>query len=142
MLVAPSEKLEAVVPNGELIAIVEDDLPLRESLRRLMRSVGYTAEVFSLARDFLASPRLDETACLIGDICMPSMTGLELYQKLVETGRPIPTILITAYPDDAVRTRALSEGVICYLQKPFHENDLMRCVSKALERGNGREDNP
>ena len=74
------------MPNGELIAIVDDDLPVRESLRRLMGSVGYTAEVFSLADDFLAFPRLDETACLIGDICMPSMTGLELYQRLVETG--------------------------------------------------------
>src|SRR5271157_4188550 len=76
-----------------LISIVEDDEFVRGSINRLMRSFGYTVEAFPSATDFLAFPRLDETACLIADFNMPAMTGLQLYQKLVEQGRPIPTIL-------------------------------------------------
>jgi len=106
-----------------------------------MRSFGYPAEAFALASDFLAFSRLDETACLIADINMPAMTGLELYFRLVDTGHPIPTILITAYPDNAVQTRALSAGVVAYLQKPFDESAIMHCVCTALEPGNRREDN-
>jgi FixJ family two-component response regulator len=104
-----------------------------------MRSLGYTVEAFPLAADFLASPRLDETACLIADIQMPAMTGVELYQRLIQAGQAIPTILITAFADDIVRARALKDGVVCYLRKPFDENDLMRCVHTALERGNRPE---
>src|SRR5258708_1802728 len=98
------------MPKEPLISIVEDDQFLRESMRRLMRSLGYTVEVFALAADFLASPLRDETACLIADVNMPGMTGLELYRRLVEARQSIPTILITAYPDDVVRARALSDG--------------------------------
>ena len=116
-----------------LISIVEDDPLVRASIRRLMRSFGYTVEAFPSASDFLAFPRLDETACLIADINMPAMTGVELFRRLIETGRPIPTILITAYPDEAVRTRALNDGVLCYLKKPFDDDDLLRCVQMALD---------
>ena len=98
-----------------------------------MRSFGYAVETFPSAADFLAFPRLDETACLIADINMPAMTGVELYHRLIESGRPIPTILMTAYPDDAVRTRALADGVLCYLLKPFDDDDLLRCVRTALD---------
>ena len=99
-----------------------------------MRSLGYTVEVFPLAADFLASPRRDETACLIADVHMPAMTGLELHRRLVEAGQAIPIILITAYPDDVVRARALSDGVLCYLRKPFSENDLIHWIRTALDR--------
>jgi FixJ family two-component response regulator len=116
-----------------LISIVEDDPFVRASIRRLMRSFGYTVEDFPSAGDFLAFPRLDETACLIADINMPAMTGVKLFRRLVETGHPIPTILITAYPDDAVRTRALADGVLCYLRKPFDDDELLRCVRMALD---------
>ena len=115
-----------------LISIVEDDPLVRASIRRLMRSFGYTVEAFPSASDFLAFPRLDETACLIADINMPVMTGVELFRRLVETGRQMPTILVTAYPDDAVRTRALADGVLCYLKKPFDDDELLRCVQMAL----------
>jgi len=98
-----------------------------------MNSLGYTAEAFSSAAEFLASRFLDETACLITDINMPAMTGLELFHRLIQGGRHIPTIFITAYPDDAVRTRALAEGVLCYLTKPYDEADLIRCVQTALD---------
>ena len=106
-----------------------------------MLSSGYTAAVFPSARDFLESPQLDETACLIADVHMPAMTGVELYRRLTEEGRAIPTILITAYPDDVVRARVLNDGVVCYLQKPFRGEDLIRCVHLALERGKPPEDN-
>src|SRR3954468_1518244 len=101
-----------------LVSVVEDDQFLRESMCRLMRSLGYTVEAFSSAADFLASPRLAETACLIADVHMPAMTGIELYRHLIEAGRAIPTILVTAYPNDGDRNRALNDGVVCYLRKP------------------------
>ena len=102
--------------KAPLIAIVEDDEFFRESMRRLIRSLGYTVEAFPSAADFLASRRLDETACLIADIHMPGMTGVELYARLIEAGDKIPTIFVTAYPDEATRVRALKDGIVgCYL---------------------------
>ena len=115
-----------------LISVVEDDRFLRESMGRLMRSMGYTVDIFSSAADFLASPRLAETACLIADIHMPAMTGLELYRRLIDTGNAIPTILVTAFPNDADRARALNDGVLCYLPKPVDEDHLTQCVCAAL----------
>jgi FixJ family two-component response regulator len=100
-----------------------------------MRSLGFTAETFRSAAAFLASPRLDQTACLIADINMPEMTGVELYGSLIDAGRAIPTILITTYPDDTARGRALNDGVVCYLRKPVEEADLLLCVREALARG-------
>src|ERR1700755_2571088 len=92
--------------KASLVSIVEDDQFFRASMRRLMRSLGYTVEAFPSVADFLAFRRLDETACLIADIHMPGMTGIELYGRLIEAGRDIPTILVTAYPDEATRARA------------------------------------
>ncbi len=97
-----------------------------------MRSLGYAVDAFPSAADLLASPRLVETACLIADVHMPAMTGVELYRRLIETGHAIPTILVTAYPDDDVRARALKDGVVCYLRKPVDEKHLMRCLRAAL----------
>jgi len=118
--------------KSPLISIVEDDQFVRDSIKRLMRSFGYTVEDFSSAADFLAFPRFRQTACMIADINMPAMTGIELHRRLIEAGCRIPTILITAYSDDAVRTRVLNEGVLCYLKKPFPDDDLLRCVRMAL----------
>jgi FixJ family two-component response regulator len=115
-----------------LVSVVEDDRFFRESMQRLMRSLGYMVDVFSSAAEFLASPRLNETACLIADVHMPAMTGLELHRHLVETGRPIPVILVTAYPNDVDRARAIGEGAVCYLRKPVDEHDLLRCLRSTL----------
>jgi FixJ family two-component response regulator len=123
-----------------LVSVVEDDQFLRESMSRLMRSMGYTVDIFSSAADFLASPRLTETACLIADIHMPVMTGLELYRHLMDTGKAIPTILVTAFPNDADRARALDDGVLCYLRKPVDEDDLTRCVCAALRSAGSPEE--
>jgi FixJ family two-component response regulator len=124
-----------------LVSIVEDDRFFRESMGRLMRSLGYLVDVFSSAAEFLASPRLNETACLIADVNMPGMTGLELYRRLVDTGHAIPTILITAFPNDLDRARALNDGVACYLAKPVDQQDLTGCLDAALASG-GSTGNP
>jgi FixJ family two-component response regulator len=122
----------ALMPKAFVVSIVEDDRFFRESMRMLMESLGHSVECFSSAADFLASPRLVETACLITDVQMPAMTGIELYRHLIETGRAIPTILVTAYPDDEARARALKEGVICYLRKPVDDEQLKRCLRAAF----------
>ena len=119
----------------QLVAVVEDDRHFRESMGRLMRSLGYSVEAFPSASDFLASPRLAETACLITDVHMPAMSGIELYRHLIDAGRAIPTILVTAYPNDVDRARALNEGVVCYLRKPIDEQSLLPCLRAALTSG-------
>jgi FixJ family two-component response regulator len=117
-----------------LVSVVEDDQFFRESMRRLMRSLGYRVEAFASGADFLASPRLGETACLIADVNMPMMTGVELYRQLMDSGHAIPTILVTAYADDDVESRALKDGVLCYLRKPVDEKHLEQCLLAALRR--------
>jgi FixJ family two-component response regulator len=119
------------MPKPSLVSVVEDDQHFRESLRRLLRSLGYPVEAFPSAADFLASPRLVETACLIADVHMPAMTGIELYKYLIDAGHAIPTILVTAYPNDVDRARALNDGVVCYLRKPIDEQHLIRCLHAA-----------
>ena len=123
-----------------LFSVVDDDRFFRESMCRLMRSLGYTVDVFSSAAEFLASPLLAETACLITDIHMPAMTGLELYRRLIDTGHTIPTILVTAFPNDVDRARALNDGALCYLRKPVDEEDLTRYVREALRSADSLEE--
>ena len=117
-----------------MIAIVDDDQSFRDSMRRLVKSLGYSGAVFASAAEFLASPKFAATNCLVADIHMPEMSGVELYRHLVETGRGIPTILVTAYPDDRVQERMLSEGVRCYLRKPLEEAVLIDCLHSAVTR--------
>ena len=123
-----------------LISIVDDDDSVREAIKGLMRSLGYRVEALTSPQEFLSSRHVRRTSCLIADMQMPGMTGLELYQRLSTSGKPVPTILITAYPDDGVRERALAAGVIGYLSKPFDENDLLACIRSALThaRSGGR----
>lgn len=117
--------------KATVIAVVDDDQSVREALANLVKSLGYGAVAFARAEDFLNFERRN-VACLIADVQMPGMTGPDLYNRLVATGEPIPTILITAYPDRKVRSRALESGVRCYLSKPFREEDLMACIAAAL----------
>jgi FixJ family two-component response regulator len=120
------------MPKRSLVSVVEDDQFFRESMRRLMRSLGHRVETFASAADFLASPHLGETACLIADVNMPVMSGIELYRHLSDSGRAIPTILVTAYPNDIDRSRASTNGVVCYLRKPINQQQLKRCLHAAL----------
>jgi FixJ family two-component response regulator len=121
------------LPNNFVIAVVDDDESVREALAGLMKSLGYRAMVFPSAEDFLNSEGRRSAACLIVDVQMPGMTGPELHDRLTTSGHPIPTILITAYPDERVRARALQAGVMCYLTKPFGESDLLACLRSALD---------
>jgi FixJ family two-component response regulator len=125
-----------------LVSVVDDDQFCRESMCRLMRSLGYAADLFSSAAEFLASPRLAETACLIADIQMPAMTGLELYRSLIDAGQAIPTILVTAFPNDVDRARALNDGVVCYLRKPVDDEHLTQCVRKAVSPAGSQDEAP
>jgi FixJ family two-component response regulator len=129
------------MPKLSLVSVVEDDQFFRESMNRLMRSLGYIAETFPSAADFLASPSFAETTCLIADVQMPAMTGIELYRHLSEAGYRIPTILVTAYPNDSDRLRALNDGVVCYLAKPVDEEDLIRCLHAALPSAQPPDEN-
>src|SRR5882672_6509558 len=113
------------MPKPSLISIVDDDQSFRDSLRRLLKSHGYTVAVFPSAAEFLASTQLPATTCLVADVHMPVMTGVELCEQLIATGHAIPTILITAHPEEGVRQRMLSLGVGCYLHKPLDEAVLI-----------------
>jgi len=126
-----------ILSKQSLISIVDDDQAFRDSMRRLVKSLGYTVEVFPSASEFLASPRRAATDCLVADVHMPEMTGVELFMHLIATGQGIPTILVTAYPDDRVQERMLSEGVGCYLRKPLEEAVLIDCLRFAVARGAG-----
>lgn len=120
------------MPKTAIIAIVDDDDSVREALTSLVRSLGYVALPFDYAEDLLNSKHRRSVSCVIADVHMPGMTGLELHDRLVAAGEPIPTILITAFPDEKSRERALQAGVIGYLAKPFNEDDLLACIRSSL----------
>jgi FixJ family two-component response regulator len=123
------------LPKKPLILIVDDDDALRNATKGLMRALGFRAEAFGTAEDLLKFDRLHSAACIIADMQMPQMSGLEMHRRLVGSGTSIPAILMTAYPDDSVRTRALEAGIIGYLTKPFSKDDLLGCIHSALDRG-------
>lgn len=123
-----------VAMTEQLISVVEDDAFFRDSMRRLMKSLRFSVATFASAAEFLASARLSETSCLIADVNMPGMTGLELCRHLSETGSSIPTILVTAYPNEPDRKQALRDGALGYLRKPIDEAALLRCLGAALDR--------
>jgi FixJ family two-component response regulator len=115
------------------IAVIDDDESVREATTGLLRSLGFIAKGFASANEFLDSNRVFITSCIIADVKMPETSGLALYGQLVAAGRPIPTILITAYPDDAIRERALNAGVVAYLVKPFSEKELLDSIETAMK---------
>jgi FixJ family two-component response regulator len=120
------------MPNAAIISIVDDDASVREGLADLVSAMGYQAKTFRRAEHFLKSHWLRNTSCLIADIQMPEMTGLELYSALVDLGINVPTILISAFPNNDDRARALDVGVSCYLTKPFEKGELIKCIRSTL----------
>jgi FixJ family two-component response regulator len=118
--------------KSSLVSVVEDDGSFRESMSMLLSSFGYSVEAFVSAADFLASHSVSETACLIAEVNMPEVTGIELYQHLVDAGHAIPTLLVTAYPNDVDRARALNDGIVCYLRKPVDDQHPIECLRAAL----------
>jgi FixJ family two-component response regulator len=117
-----------------MISIVDDDKSVREAAKALIRSLGYTAATFASAEEFLESGRLYDTACLITDVQMPGMSGVDLQCNLAANGHCTPVIFVTAYPEENVRARALDAGAFGFLSKPFSEEDLIACLDRALER--------
>jgi len=122
-----------------LISIVDDDESVREAIESLMKSVGYIAKVFPSAGDFLKSEHLSDTGCLILDLQMPGMSGLELQSRLVASKSRVPIIFISAHSDAEVRARALEAGAVGFLQKPFSEDALLSAItsSLAVRKGSG-----
>jgi FixJ family two-component response regulator len=123
-----------------LISIIDDDESSREAITSLMKSLQFTVKNFASAADFLAFPDIRNTGCLITDVNMPGMKGTELHSHLVESGYAIPTILITAWPEDSTRSRALAAGAIGYLSKPLDADALLGCVRTALKQGRAEKD--
>ncbi|MBV8329587.1 MAG: response regulator [Verrucomicrobia bacterium] len=122
------------MPHPPLISIVEDDDALRSSTENLIRSAGFRTQGFSSAEAFLSANGLGETACLILDLRLPGINGLDLQTHLNSNNRRIPTIFITAHGDETWRTRALAAGALAFLQKPFYEQDLLDAIDAALSR--------
>ena len=115
-----------------LITIVDDDVMICEATKDLVETFGFNARTFTSAGEFLSSDCVSSTACLISDVQMPGMNGLQLHSKLLASGGRVPVIFITAFPDERVRKQALKAGAVCYLSKPFDGESLLSCIRSAL----------
>jgi FixJ family two-component response regulator len=115
-----------------VVSIVDDDESVRMAAKGFVRSLGYDAKVFSSAEALLQSPELERTACLIVDVQMPKMNGLELQARLRAAGYQMPIIFITAFPEERLRAKALAGGAVCFLDKPFDCKALVECLETAL----------
>ena len=116
-----------------LIFVVDDDASVRSATVDLLASVGFACEAFASADAYLQSDAANRTACLILDVRMPGLNGLELQRLLTDQGRAVPIIFITSYPNERVRRRAIRGGAICYLSKPYSEEELLGCIRLALD---------
>lgn len=123
---------EKFAGKNPLVAVVDDDESVRESLPDLLREFGFATHSFSSAEQFLTSERLVQTECLILDIAMPGMTGFDLQRELKLRGHSIPIIFISAYKDEVVRRRAFQQGAVEFLFKPFSDTALLQALNTAL----------
>jgi FixJ family two-component response regulator len=117
-----------------LVFVVDDDAPLRESLKNLIRSVGLRVEAFASAQEFLRSPRPDVPGCLVLDVRLPGLSGLDLQQRMAEGDRNMPIIFITGHGDIPMTVQAMKAGAVAFLPKPFRDQDLLDAIQQALER--------
>ena len=115
-----------------VVAIVDDDRGAREALEMLVRSVGHNVSMFGSALEFLKSEKLHATSCLITDLQMPGLSGLDLQDHLIAEGHRIPLIFITGHPNDSARARAMKAGAVAFLSKPHDVHHLIGCIEKAL----------
>ena len=115
-----------------MISIVDDDHAVRVATTSLVRSMGYNVSAFASADEFLKSARLHDTSCLITDIHMPGLSGIELQDRLIADGHRMPIVFITAFPEERLRARALAAGAIGFLSKPYSSDRLIGCLDKAL----------
>jgi FixJ family two-component response regulator len=128
------------LPQVPVVSIIDDDASVRVATNRLVRSLGYIAHAFASADDFLRSPQADTTSCVITDIQMPGMSGVELQSLLRAQGRRVPIIFITAFPEEKTRARALDAGAVCFLTKPFEVSALIKYLDMALGESGGGTD--
>jgi FixJ family two-component response regulator len=115
------------------VAVVEDDSSAREATKHLLRLLGYAAASFASAEDFLQSGSVRDTTCLIADVHLPGMSGVELQTRLISDGHRMPIIFVTAFPEEAIRARVLKDGAVGYLRKPVAEQSLIACLDQALK---------
>ena len=118
--------------KAQIVSIVDDDASVRAAMESLVRSLGFVAFVFESAEDFLRSPRVDDSACLITDVQMPGMSGLDLQDRLIAQGSRIPIIFITAFPEQTIRNRAQAGGALAFLEKPFAGRTMIELLRQAL----------
>jgi FixJ family two-component response regulator len=121
----------------QVVSVIDDDASVRTATDNLLRSLGYAVRTFVSAEEFLGSARLNDTSCVIADVQMPGMSGVDLQARLLTQGYRMPFIFMTAFPEEAIRARALKAGAICFLTKPFDRLTLIRCLDTALERRAG-----
>jgi FixJ family two-component response regulator len=120
--------------NSALISIIDDDRSVREAIQGLIRSLGYATVAFGSAEDYLDSGRIGDTACIITDLQMPGLSGIDLQRRLIADGHRTPMIFVTAFPSDRLRKQALDAGAFGFLSKPFDEGSLITCIDKALQQ--------
>jgi FixJ family two-component response regulator len=120
-----------------VISVIDDDASVRAATDNLLSSHGYQVHTFASAVDFLKSARLGDSSCVVADVQMPVMSGLDLLTHMRTLGNDAPFVFITAFPDDSVRARALKAGAICFLAKPFAGPVLINCIENALNRPRG-----
>jgi FixJ family two-component response regulator len=120
------------VPEISKICVIDDDESVREALKSLLKSVGFEAEVFPAAEDFLSSDHLPGTSCLILDVRMPGMSGFELHERLIASDDGVPVIFISAHADEEARARALRSGAVDFLLKPFSDEALLNAIDAAM----------
>ncbi len=120
-----------------VISVIDDDASVRAATDNLLSSHGYQVHTFASAVDFLKSARLGDSSCVVADVQMPVMSGLDLLTHMRTLGNNAPFVFITAFPDDSVRARALKAGAICFLAKPFAGPVLINCIENALNRARG-----
>jgi FixJ family two-component response regulator len=120
-----------------MISIVDDDQSFRVATRRLVKALGYQTDTFASAEDFLKSDRINDTSCLILDVNLPGLSGIELQSQLVARGNFTPIIFITAVPEERIQAKALKAGAVGFLSKPFKEESLIDHLNVALKNNKG-----
>ena len=125
--------------KSHVISIIDDDPSVREATQSLIRSLGYDAEVFASAEEYLQSDSLNDSSCLITDLHMPGMSGTDLQDRLIADGHEIPIIFVTAYYEDRIRERVMDAGAFGFLRKPFNDESLIACLDKALNSSSTKQ---
>jgi FixJ family two-component response regulator len=123
---------ESHLEKNPVVSVVDDDASVRSAMSSLLRSQGWETRLYASAEAFLKSGRVDDVTCVISDVEMPGMNGLEMQQRLLRDGHALPIIFITAFESPAVRTQALDSGALCFLIKPADGSILLQCLQKLL----------